>query len=499
MKPIQVSYTSVQDHKGSRIWLEGLKLETAGFVKDTQYRVFYDIDQRSIDLIVLPQEQCIDDTADRMKSRILTVSGRKKRNKDTITPIIDLCNADLLRVFGDATRVRADFYPGRITITIHHEEQNRIDRERMTREHIIEGTLTEGTFCAGIGVSTHALHKGLVQAGLQSRVEWIVDRERRYLQVAVDNNDAIDEDTAIFEASLEELQPELLGFVDMLSFSLPCTGHSISGKSKNKIAMAEEHERDATAVIGVLRAIHCINPSVLVSENVVEAQNSATYILLKAELKRLGYVVHELIMDEEDAGSFEARTRYWFVAVSEGLDSFDLTDLPKFNRNYHTLADFAEDIPIDDPMWSQNQYLKDKAVRDSEAKKGFAQRQLLDLTATKCGTIGRHYNKRRSTEPFVSAEGGLERLFTTHEHALAKGIPVHLVGDELATVAHEGLGQSILYNHGVLLGQRIGEGLQCLDMSSGKGDLATNAVFIEEELLPTIETAKGDGQFAMNF
>ena len=60
------------------------------------------------------------------------------------------------------------------------------------------------------------------------------------------------------------------------------------------------------------------------------------------------------------------------------------------------------------------------------------------------GTIGRHYNKRRSTEPFIVRDGGWERLLTTKEHAAVKGIPFSLIEGQLNTVAHEGLGHSIL-------------------------------------------------------
>ena len=460
MDKLQVSYVSLKEHKQvKRLWLEGLRLEQAGFSKGIQYQVAYDLDNQTIKLIPLPVSQYIESAAERRRRKILVVAGRKRRGKDSITPIIDICNAELINVFGEAMRVRAIFKKGEIEISLHHEERKRIQRETRIRENVKNGTLTEGTACAGIGVATHAIHAGLTQSGIQSTVEWIVDRDSRYIQVAQDHNDAITDDTSLIVASLEELDPDLLDYVDIAQFSLPCTGHSKSGKVKNKIENAEEHD-DATSVVGFFNILHSVNPAIVISENVVEAQNSATYMLIRAELNRLGYNIYEKIMDHTDAGTFEHRKRYWFVAVSKGLPTVDLENLISFKPKYQTLSDFMEDIPDDHPMWSQNQYLKDKALRDQKAGKGFANRQLLTPDSTHCGTIGRHYNKRRSTEPFIVDKQSRERTFTPCEHSMAKGIPLSLIGNELPTIAHEGLGQSILYNHGVSLGLLVGQTLQ---------------------------------------
>ena len=450
MKHTQVTYTALKDHKNAkRLWLEGLRLADSGFSPKSEYTVTYDFDSNKIELIVA--EEC---------KGTHVVAGRKRRGSDAIDPIIDLCNKDLINVFGGAIRVRAVFQEGRITITLHHEDRDRMVRELRTRENIDAGVIKGGTLCAGIGVATHAAHEGFKASGLKSSVEWIVDCEGRYLQVAVDNNPAVTSDTRLFEAKLEEIEGELLGFVDYMQVSLPCTGHSKSGKSKNKIKNAEEHSEAATSVFGLLNILKAVNPSIVISENVVEAQGSATYTLLLQELKRRGYIVHEKILGRKDAGTLEDRNRYWFVAVSAGLAEFDLNDLPQFAPQHEKMGDIMEDISEDDKMWSQNQYLKDKSVRDLAAGKGFAKRQLITAETLKVGTIGRHYMKRRSTEPFFVRADGMERLLTVKEHAAVKGIPFKLVAGCLPTVAHEGLGQSILHSHAVLLTNRLGDRLK---------------------------------------
>ena len=82
-------------------------------------------------------------------------------------------------------------------------------------------------------------------------------------------------------------------------------------------------------------------------------------------------------------------------------------------------------------------------MRDSQAGKGFAKRQLLTGDETKVGTIGRHYAKRRSTEPFIVRDDGKERLLTPTEHARVKSIPERLIAGNGMTIAHQILGQSV--------------------------------------------------------
>lgn len=447
MKPNQIGYSKLTDHRGNkRLWLEGLRLGKNGFTKGTKYTAHFNAETRSIALVVNP-------AGDRV------VSGRKRKGQTDYTPIIDICCPEVEKVTQGATRIRAEFFDGAINITIHHEDKAKEDREERTIKNVQADRVTEGALCVGAGIASAALHQGLELGGLSSSIEWVIDREGKYLQVAVDNNPAITDDTQIIQASLEEIEPELLGPVDILQVSLPCTGHSKAGKSKNKIDRAEQHTNDATSAWGLMAVIRAVNPSIIVSENVVEAENSATYELIKAELIRRGYVVHSAVLNETHAGTLEKRSRWWFVAISAGLNLFNLENMHPLQKVHKVLGDVLEPVAHDSKMWAANQYLKDKAITDKAAGKGFA-RQLVDATSEVVGTIGRHYNKRRSTEPFVSRADGMERLLTPGEHAKVKGIDPAMVSGVCATTAHEVLGQSILWGHAQLIGQRIAEGLQ---------------------------------------
>lgn len=446
----QVSYTKLGEHRGrQRLWLEGLRLAECGFVPGSPYSVTFDLDERTISLELT-------DTGER------TVSRRRRKRGDTVheTPIIDLASPELTEILGEGGRVRVTLFRNRITFDLHPVDQAIAMREARTRENISRGVVTEGTLCAGGGVSTQAVSEGFAAAGLTPVVEWVVDRDRRYLQSSIDNAPAVESTTVIYEAALEELVAADMAGVDVVQVSLPCTGHSLSGRSVRKLTVAEQHPTDALAVVGMIRILDAVQPSVVISENVVQARDSASYALVLAYLQEQGYCIAERVMDSADAGTVEHRERWWFVAVSKGLaDNFTLDDLAAQDAGYRTLGEAMEHVPADDSGWAKNEYLAAKAVRDKAAGKGFA-RQFVGPSDERVGTIGRGYAKRRSTEPFIKREDGMERLLTPREHARVKGIPESIVDDLSQTIAHEILGQSILYGHAVALAERVGTHLR---------------------------------------
>ena len=220
-------------------------------------------------------------------------------------------------------------------------------------------------------------------------------------------------------------------------------GHSNQGKTANKIKNAEQHTTDATAVFGFMRLVQShVNPAIILSENVPQAQNSATYQLIKAMLDVLGYNIFEVTLDNEQSGCFQKRSRYWFVAVSKGLSSIDIENVPQFARQYAQLGDLMDAVPEDSSMWAANQYLKDKAIADKAAGKGF-KRSLVDASSTSITTINRTYHKKQSTPSMVTRQDGMERLLTPNEIARSMACPTELVDGLTQTLAIEGLGQGV--------------------------------------------------------
>jgi DNA (cytosine-5)-methyltransferase 1 len=80
-------------------------------------------------------------------------------------------------------------------------------------------------------------------------------------------------------------------------------------------------------------------------------------------------------------------------------------------------------------------------------EKGF-KRQLLNANAVTCGTIGRGYAKYCSTEPFLRhpTNEKLSRLFAPLEQAQVKGISEKMIEDLPSTIAHEVLGQPVIFS-----------------------------------------------------
>lgn len=444
----QISYTKLGQHRGApRLWLEGMRLDRCGFEPGTKFRVDLDLVNRQVRLKV-------DANGDRtvsQRQRVLDGGGVRR------TPIVDVAGSALTDVLGEGARVRAILAAGEIVFDLHPADLAREVREKRTREHLAEGRLTEATLCTGGGVSTLALQDGLESRGIDTRVDWVVDRDGRYLDLASENNPAITPETRLYEAALEEVDTAALTPVDVLQASLPCTGHSVAGKAKRGLNQAEDHPTDALAVYGLLRILEAVNPSVVVSENVVQARDSASYALVRAYLAAQGYSISEAILDGNDAGTIEDRSRWWFCAISNGLaEGFDMEQLPPQPRMHAKLGDVLEHVAADDPRWRSYDYLVDKAARDAAAGKGF-QRQLVTPDSTSVGTIGRGYQKARSTEPFLVRDDGLQRLLSPIEHARVKGIPEQLVDGASATLAHEVLGQSILYGHAKAIGEGLAE------------------------------------------
>tara|TARA_R110002033_G_scaffold135713_2_gene175264 strand:- start:27012 stop:28445 length:1434 start_codon:yes stop_codon:yes gene_type:complete len=436
MKAIQHRYYKVgTSSKGvPRIWLQGAGLIASNFIKGRPYTVIFNVTNRTIILKLL-------DTA---MDKCRFVSGRKGNNVDKVTPIVDLSNQELISITGLSSKVRADFYENEIHISIHHLNKKIEERAARLASNLANGFVTKADLCVGIGMSAAAGYDAITESGIKCRTEFVVDRERKYLDVLASNNHSIEDSTVIFESTLEEMEPELVGFVDVLSFSLACTGMGASGKAKNKIDIPEEHPTDATGVFGLVKIIDACQPSMLVSENVVGAMKSATYVLLKALLAIYGYNITEKVLNSTNTHSIENRERYWFVATSVGLPIPNLENFPLFKRVHHQLSSILEPIPYAHKMWKSSDEKVRKAAVNKKMGKNFGF-NLVSPTVSKIGVCGKGYQRDRASECHIAGPNNLMRLLTTKELAKAQSAPLHLIDNLVASVAYEGLGQGVDY------------------------------------------------------
>ena len=424
------SYYKIGENRNrKRIFLEA-NLEAAGFNCGDPYKRVNDIEGGTITLYRLEESESL--PSDRR------VTKGKRKGKDR--PIIDLCDKIIEAVFKDTERVRVSFLRHQIIIEVHPEEFNKSKREESFKRNMKTGELTHASLFTGGGISTDAIHCALDDDGLIAEgAKWVCEADWKYIEEAKQHCLAVTDETVIINGMVEEVESNLFTSVNILSLSMECSGFSKAGKAYHKQS-AEEHS--GTALFGVVNAVRNANPAIVISENVIEAKNSSMFALFTGELNRLGYKIFELELSNQHTGSIEKRRRYWMVAISENIAPESI-ELPLVEQNQNPLNSFLQEV--EESVWGENQYLKDKAIRDAAAGKGFAKRQLLSGDETNVGTIGRHYAKRRSTEPFIVRADGKERLLTPIEHAIVKSIPTRLVPEGGITLAHQILGQSVDY------------------------------------------------------
>lgn len=428
--------TKIGETRGvMRVWFEGRKLAREGFTQGVKY-------QRTIIKGKI--------TMVRHENGNYVVSGRKRRNCDDLIPIIDVANQELTDSMDGVTKVKIVIRRGIIVITPHAAELKKREREGRLMQKIKQGDpLSVTSLFHGGGVLDKAAHHGLERAGVASYVGMVVEIEDKYLESSLSNNPELwADDSIIVHSPIEDatIRPDAY-HSDIMIAALPCTGASKSGRSKNKLKHAEDHQAAGGMFYYFLRYVESVNPAIIQIENVKEYQSTAAMAAIRNVLECMGYAIQEHVFMGTEYGALEARERLCVVAVSNGLDlNFDLSQIAASQTKAATIGDILEPVANDDPRWKEYEYLAEKERRDIKAGKGF-KRQLLTPDAEQCGTIGRGYSKARSTEPFLihPENPDLSRLFTAKEHARIKTIPESIVADQSETTAQEILGQSVIF------------------------------------------------------
>jgi DNA (cytosine-5)-methyltransferase 1 len=426
----------IGNNKGApRIWLEGLQTERGGFTPGARYDV--EVQGNTVVLSLNPD------------------GSRKVSSKqigERANPVIDLNSRELLAVFDGMASVRVAVKDGEIYLVPLASELKKQERFKRLREKLERGEpLASGSLAHGGGILAHAVHTGLQNAGIETELKFANEIRPELLEHAAIHNDAWNEKTMPIAAPVQEFAFDERGLanlpkLEVLEMGLPCSGHSVAGLAKRGHGIPEAHPEVGHLVVSALIIINKTNPALVLFENVPGYEGSASAAILRNQLRDLGYVTHERILNGKDWGAIENRDRWCMVAVGQGIEfSFDQLMPPKTQpRN---LGEVLEPIALDDPRWSRMEGLKAKQERDIADGKGFRM-QVYDKTADSVGTIGKGYSKNRSTEPKIQHPENPEllRLMTPGEHAAVKSIPAHLVAELPNTTAHEILGQSIIYS-----------------------------------------------------
>lgn len=476
----------IGNHRGApRVWLEGLQTARAGFEPGQRYDVV--VEGGTVVLQANPDG-----------SRVVS----SKRIGERSNPVIDLNSRELLAVFDGMAAVRVAVTDGQIYLLPLASELKKQERYQRLRQKLESGeALGIGSLSHGGGILTHAIHSGLSEAGVRTELKFANEIRPELLEQAAAHNDAWSENTVPLAAPMQELAFDDRGLaqipkVEIMELGLPCSGASKSGLAKRGHGIAEAHPEVGHLVVASLVILNKAAPAIVVYENVPGYANTASAAILRNQLRDFGYETQERVLNGKEWGSLENRDRWCMVAVTQGI-KFDFDQLMPPATKPRELGDVLEPIALNDPRWSQMEYLKAKAVRDATEGKGFKM-QIYDESAGSVGTIGKGYGKVRSTEPKIRhpENPDLLRQLTALEHARVKSVPPHLVEGLSETVAHEVLGQGVVYEpfkdvgHHVgnainrfagraeveLKGRRVAEMMHGLNISEQVADLASEVV-----------------------
>jgi DNA (cytosine-5)-methyltransferase 1 len=422
----------------ARFWIEGRKIAHS-FKPGDRFDVNPDKQGKKMELVLNSEGE-------------YRVYKRTKNNE--VLPLIELKGDVIESVFEVSMLLRVVARNGKITIEIHGSVKKQMLRvSKFLNKLLKKEALTKGSLFTGLGVLDSAINQGLSNAGIDSYTKFIVERERKYVDAFLKNQTRglFREDLIIVESPIEAVEFKGEICVDILVSSLPCTGSSKAGKTKNKIKSAELHVDAGSAFYYWLNFIAFCQPTLIIMENVVEFSNELSMSVIRSVLDNMGYDLKERNLGGNDFGCLENRNRMCFIAISKGLTDkvdFSLDSVLPIQLKESSVSEIMDVVPEDDKSWKSYSYLVDKEIRDKESGKGFG-RELIDGTEEKVGTIRRLYNKGGSCDQFVKHpkfdENGLSRLFTLKEHARLKKIPEFLISGLSATIGHELLGQSVCY------------------------------------------------------
>lgn len=428
-----------------RLWFDGHEIRQAGFSLGQKYEIKFE--GKSLILQANPNGTKV-------------VSGKKKDDKEI--PIIDLNSNKLLAIFDGMASVRVVVRDQEIIIVPLASELKKVERiNRLKSKLENDEPLAIGSLYHGGGIMSHALHKGLQNAGIESGMSFINEVRKELVDHASVHNDAWTPNTKVFSAPVQELafDERALAHIpktEIMEMGIPCNAASSAGKAKTGITMPEANEEVGHLVVGTLIILSKSNPAICLFENVPAYANTASAAILRTQLKDMGYNLHEKILNGNEFGALENRNRWVMVAVTHGIE-FSMDNLLPLSKKPANFGEIIEDIADDDPRWVTMQGLKDKEVRDMAAGKGFRM-QIVDSKSESIPTVTKGYAKIRSTDPKVQHPNNpdLLRQITVKEHGDGKGIPYKLLEGASNTLGHEIAGQSVIYIKIEAVGQHTG-------------------------------------------
>lgn len=370
-----------------------------------------------------------------------TVSTKRKGEVDY--PVVDINSKELLALFDGMSSIRVVVQQGRVILLPLASEVKKVERlNRITQKITNHERLAMGSVSHGGGVLSHAIHEGLKSAGIEADLAFANEIREDLLIHAIENNDSWNKDTVALGVPMQEAAQDdwllaRLPKLDVLEMGLPCSGASKAGASKRGLSKMEDHPEVGHLVFAGLVILNKTQPAVVLFENVPEYADSASAMILRHQLRDMGYKTHEAILEGKDFGCIENRVRWCMVAVTNGLD-FDISRLAPAVTVVRKLSEFLDaSIGPDDPRYRAVEYLKVKMERDAAKGNSFSM-QTITAESTSVPTLRKGYQKGGSTDPRLlhPEDKALSRLLTAAEHCRIKEVPVRLIEGLSDTLAH---------------------------------------------------------------
>lgn len=437
----------------SRFWAEGLRLEDNNFIPGTELKITHIPEMMFAVIEAVKEGQGTNTVSSRRK--VGAVEGR--------VPIIDINSIDMTKTFRGAELVRVMYYKNKLLVQAHTNEMNKITAIEDLKINSMGRKLSMGVIGAGGGIFCSAMKYGLDAVGMNLDLSWMIDIEGRYLQNAIDNCDAVTDKTMIVHGDASHVESNLLTPMNIFLISNACTGASTAGRAKNKLSSPEAHETGGLMVLKTIDILERFLPPVVIHENVVAYNSTASADLLSGKLKSLGYKIQVATYGGE-MGTLEDRKRSIMLATHQDVD-MDLRTLVAIMEKEAQIKDVLDDVPLDSDEWNAYDYLVKKNERDIADGKGF---RFEGLTGeeTKCGTLTAGRHKVRSTDVFIAhPQNGqpgrvdLFRMPSVTEQARLMKIPKKLVAGRNKSTAMEIMGQSgsfaLVSAIGVMVGRNL--------------------------------------------
>lgn len=443
-----IATTVSETKRGPRVWLEGHKLIRGQFGPETRYEVVF----KGGSLTLRRTEE-----------------GTRKVSSRRDTPIIDLCSKKLAEWFAPGEKLKAVIRKGRIVIRRIAQVIKAKRRDQRIIQKIRAGKpLNMVSAFSGGGVMDRAIHDGFKRAGIRTRCHLTMELDGKYVDANLKANTSLfDKDSVIINAPIQEISLGKVVEADVFCAGIPCLGASRAGKSRLKLKNAESHPTAGALFYSTMQMIEKFSPGIVILENVGSYRDTASFEVIRSLLTTTwGYELHEAVLNGNDFGALENRDRLVVIAVSKGLQElggFDLSQIVPVREKEATLGEALEPISEDDERWSIHEYLERKEAADIAAGKGFL-RQLYTGAEPHINTVTREYAKIRSTDPHLKhpTKPRFTRLLTPVEHARVKGLPEGWIQatETAATIAHQILGQSIVFPLFEAVGAAVGANLK---------------------------------------